>query len=332
MQVSIEAKRRAYAVWLRTGRWPVPQGADGTELKFNPWHDAKDGRFTTGNGGDDASSTRQSARTKTGLQSRNRASSLATDIRVGRRLLEKAAQTTAKAEFDFASGVSDGAYDTVKSGVKSAVQFITKPISTTKERNFALAGMIDGAIAAEDTPASIQIARAAKRISHTNPHEIGYITGSIAASAAMGRATGMTLGKISAAREARLPQRSRPEFPPTKYQWAKESLRPGVAQRYNDGAPNARPGYAPAITRTLSNGSKKLVKFDGIEADWPVDRKHSIFFSRKSIDQVSRQSQALAEHHLIGLWEVPNAYQKAQALKLLDKANVRNIKVRVAKP
>jgi len=51
MQVSIEAKRRTYAVWLRTGRWPVARGADGTEWKFNPWHDPRDGRFTTAGSG-----------------------------------------------------------------------------------------------------------------------------------------------------------------------------------------------------------------------------------------------------------------------------------------
>jgi hypothetical protein len=51
MDVSIEAKRRAYVGWLRTGRWPVPHGEDGTELKFNPWHDPKDGRFTTAGAG-----------------------------------------------------------------------------------------------------------------------------------------------------------------------------------------------------------------------------------------------------------------------------------------
>lgn len=51
MDVSSEAKRRAYVGWLRTGRWPVPQGADGTELKFNPWHDPKDGRFTSAGAG-----------------------------------------------------------------------------------------------------------------------------------------------------------------------------------------------------------------------------------------------------------------------------------------
>ena len=39
-------RRRAFSVWLRTGRLPVAHGADGRELKFNPWHDPRDGRFT----------------------------------------------------------------------------------------------------------------------------------------------------------------------------------------------------------------------------------------------------------------------------------------------
>lgn len=44
---SIESeRRRAFSVWLRTGRLPVAHGADGRELKFNPWHDPRDGRFT----------------------------------------------------------------------------------------------------------------------------------------------------------------------------------------------------------------------------------------------------------------------------------------------
>src|SRR5436305_366039 len=45
-------RRRAFVVWMRTGRWPVARGADGREVKFNPWHDPRTGRFTfagTGN-------------------------------------------------------------------------------------------------------------------------------------------------------------------------------------------------------------------------------------------------------------------------------------------
>jgi hypothetical protein len=37
---------RPFARWLRTGRLPRVRSPDGIELKFNPWHDPKDGRFT----------------------------------------------------------------------------------------------------------------------------------------------------------------------------------------------------------------------------------------------------------------------------------------------
>lgn len=40
------ARRRAFSVWLRTGRLPREADADGVELKFNPWHDPENGRFT----------------------------------------------------------------------------------------------------------------------------------------------------------------------------------------------------------------------------------------------------------------------------------------------
>jgi len=39
-------RRRAFSVWLRTGRLPVARRADGIEVKFNPWHDPRTGRFT----------------------------------------------------------------------------------------------------------------------------------------------------------------------------------------------------------------------------------------------------------------------------------------------
>ena len=119
MDVSIEAKRRAYAAWLRTGRWPVMRGTDGTEWKFNPYHDPKDGRFTTAGGGDGVGgatdTSRHSTRRNTPSRSRNRPSNLITDIVAGQRSAAKALQTVAKAEFDFASGVSDGAYESRRS-------------------------------------------------------------------------------------------------------------------------------------------------------------------------------------------------------------------------
>jgi hypothetical protein len=39
-------RRRAFSVWVRTGRWPVATPSGDVEVKFNPWHDPADGRFT----------------------------------------------------------------------------------------------------------------------------------------------------------------------------------------------------------------------------------------------------------------------------------------------
>ncbi len=44
--ISDSEKRLAFSIWLRTGRLPRVALADGVEVKFNPWHDPADGRFT----------------------------------------------------------------------------------------------------------------------------------------------------------------------------------------------------------------------------------------------------------------------------------------------
>ena len=41
----------AFSIWLRTGRQPVVEDAHNVELKFNPWHDPENGRFTFANTG-----------------------------------------------------------------------------------------------------------------------------------------------------------------------------------------------------------------------------------------------------------------------------------------
>ena len=46
VQTSGTNKRSAFSRWLRTGMVPSALGPDGLELKFNPWHDPADGRFT----------------------------------------------------------------------------------------------------------------------------------------------------------------------------------------------------------------------------------------------------------------------------------------------
>jgi hypothetical protein len=46
MNISARDRRTAFSIWLRTGRWPRAEAARTVEVKFNPWHDPTDGRFT----------------------------------------------------------------------------------------------------------------------------------------------------------------------------------------------------------------------------------------------------------------------------------------------
>ena len=45
-EISEEEWRRAFPIWLRTGRLSSHPTGDGIECKFNPWHDPENGRFT----------------------------------------------------------------------------------------------------------------------------------------------------------------------------------------------------------------------------------------------------------------------------------------------
>jgi hypothetical protein len=51
MDIPASEQRRAFSVWLRTGRLPTGQTASGIQLKFNPYHDPRNGRFTFAPGG-----------------------------------------------------------------------------------------------------------------------------------------------------------------------------------------------------------------------------------------------------------------------------------------
>lgn len=81
--------------------------------------------------------------------------------------------------------------------------------------------------------------------------------------------------------------------------------------------------------RTMPNGSKRPVKFDGVQNGYFIDRKVSIRDQARARAQVLRQSEALAEQGLIGIYEVPNQMQRVKAARLFKKMKVRNIKVRI---
>lgn len=51
MDVSTQLRQQAYSYWLRMGRWPTDRSSDDIELKFNPYHDPRNGQFTFAPGG-----------------------------------------------------------------------------------------------------------------------------------------------------------------------------------------------------------------------------------------------------------------------------------------
>jgi len=121
--------------------------------------------------------------------------------------------------------------------------------------------------------------------------------------------------------------------------WVEENA--GMSQQardYNDSAtgaqsnPDTKKGLAPALERTLSDGTTKLVKFDGVDGEVLVDRKISVVTTNKSKDQALRQSEALSQNGLEGRWEVSSETQANRAIKMLNDLGISNIKVKVVKP
>ena len=370
MHLSAEQRRHDFSVWIRTGR--LPRRSNATfELKFNPWHDPADGRFTFAGsgsnygGGGEGSSNRASGRApiirdrenppkprlatkpkakapRAGTAARNSGKPADRSAKVQPRPIPKVQPkpiTKSRPNDrpnpvrEFVAGVGDGVYDVAKDTVTGIYSVVTtNPVTTVHNFARGVAGAIDTAIAAEGTPARIQVARAVQAIANASPRDVGHATGSIAANAVMAVAPGATLSKASALRRLRN-ARPRPTYNPPQIGWAKETLKQDKPWRaYNDAAAGARSGQAPTLMRTMPDGSKRPVKFDGVQGDYVIDRKWEVVNAPRARAQLLRQSQVLAQHRLIGTWEVRNASQKAKALKLLKEMNVTNINVRVVEP
>lgn len=62
MQLSAASRGSAFAHWLRTGRLPSGDAAQRIELKFNPYHDPRNGQFTFAPGGPAATRRADTAR------------------------------------------------------------------------------------------------------------------------------------------------------------------------------------------------------------------------------------------------------------------------------
>jgi hypothetical protein len=361
MRASNNKEQSAFSWWLRTGRLPPVRNPEGAELKFNPWHDPADGRFTfAGSGhtygaGGAGSANRASVR-KPGIVVRDKrriatmpkagASQAGQQVRYSKRTAHPAPITarpkpasesrpnaSSNPAVEFAGGVGEGLYDVAKGTVLGAYSTLTtNPVTTIRNVGREIAGTIDRAIAAEDTPARVQIARAANAVANASAREIGHATGTVVGNVALSAVPGAALGKVSAFRQIRK-ARPRTAYPPPQIGWVKETIRSDKPwSAYNNSATGARPGQAPTLMRTLPDGSKRPVKFDGVEGSYMIDRKWSVTGKPRAVAQILRQSEVLAQHRLIGTWEVPNQAQRNKAIKLFKKLNVTNIKVRVVEP
>ncbi|MEG3125005.1 hypothetical protein [Sphingomonas sp. GB1N7] len=370
-QTSGNRQRSAFSGWLRTGKLPPRPNPDGLEFKFNPWHDPADGKFTFagsgrhyGAGGANAAN-RASGRIAGGS---NRAPSVghrnpapiaaapkaqtprtgqsagsnarSTDrgsVKVPRRQIQEPPlnnQTNRVTEL--VGGFGEKLYDVAEGTAKSIYSVMTTPPTTTGYNVVrGLAGMIDSGIAAEDVPARRQVARAADAVANASARDVGRALGSVVGNVAVTVATGATgAGVARVSNLSRLRAvRPRATYDPPQIGWAKENVKSDkLWKAYNDSAPGARSGQAPTLMRTMPNGSKRPVKFDGVQGDYVIDRKWGVRDAPRALAQLKRQSEVLAQHRVIGIWEVPTPALKVKALKILKKHNVTNIKVKVVKP
>ena len=143
---------------------------------------------------------------------------------------------------EFVGGVGQGLYDVGEgtvTGVRAALT--TNPVTTVRNAGRGIAGMIDTAIAAEDTPARVQLTRAAAAVDNASARDIGRATGSVAGNIALAVAPGAVLSKVSAMRSLRM-ARPRTIYDPPQIGWVKETVTSDKPWKtYNDTAVGSRP-------------------------------------------------------------------------------------------
>ena len=308
------------------------RSSDEVELKFNPWHDPADGRFTFAGGGNrfGAGGTGPSDRRSA---DRPKKDHHADKVESRAKVSPSSHRDKPNAVTEFVGGVGEGLYDTAANAVESVRSLVaTNPATTVRNLAYGAAGLVDAATTAENTPALAHIAEGRKALANASARDVGRAAGSIAGNGALAAAPGAALSKVSALRRLRMVP-PRVTYDPPQIGWAKERHNSKKAWvKYNDGAPGARSGQAPTLIRTMPDGSRRPVKFDGVEEQHMIDRKFKVVDSKKSRDQALRQSHALRENGIPGIWEVTTAKNKKTAFKVLKKVNVKNIKVRIVLP
>lgn len=153
-----------------------------------------------------------------------------------------------------------------------------------------------------------------------------------------GTKIGVKVEEKFAGKTAKYPGSVADDIAARKIKWVDENA--GMiprARNYNDAATGARSnpatqsGQAPALGITMADGSKRLVKFDGVDGNVMIDRKISIVTTAKTKDQALRQSEALSQNGLTARWEVPSQAQAERDQKMLDELGIKKISVKVVR-
>ncbi len=149
IEISDSERRHAFSQWLRTGRLASIRGPEGIELKFNPWHDPADGRFTfAGSGryhgaGSASQSNRASGSAARVYRDKPAKPQTVTKPRAEnpRPVQGAGNRSTSRREdrpnpmTEFAAGVGEGLYDVAEATVKGTYSALTtNPLTTCRQR------------------------------------------------------------------------------------------------------------------------------------------------------------------------------------------------------
>lgn len=178
--ISDTERRWAFSVWLRTGRWPTVTIADDVEIKFNPWHDPADGRFTFSGAGRDygrggakpigevaghaaqirrrsrligvnSSANTGSLRSRGAAVNTNSSSGLATTAMPVSKQTRRGTKPSPTTEF--LSGAGEGLYRVGKETVAGGYSLLTtNPVTTVSNAAIGFVQTIDSVLKAEIRP------------------------------------------------------------------------------------------------------------------------------------------------------------------------------------
>lgn len=217
---------------------------------------------------------------------------------------------------------------------------VVVPVVTAAEHAYAYAESVNNGLADPAADLRSWVSRGVRQdfldpLENGHPFQAGERLGEVGLDAALTAASGYGL-LAKGADILRTEQVTEATRAASKVIWVDENAGMSDAARaYNDSAigarsnPLTRRGQAPALERTLDDGSTRLVKFDGIDGDVMIDRKTSIVTTQKAMDQALRQSEALDQNGLTARWEVPNQTQATRAITMLNNLGISNITVEV---